>query len=50
MKKCEKKVFLKPLNYNITKKVKSEFSIVTIRRVVIIFFEFGVVKKFMQIF
>lgn len=50
VKKCEKKVFLKPLNYNITKNVKSEFSIVTIRRVVIIFFEFGVVKKFMQIF
>lgn len=50
MKKCGKKVFLKPSNYNIRKNVKSEFSILTIRRVVIIFFEFGVVKKLMQIF
>ena len=50
MKKCEKKVFLKPSNYNIRNNVKSEFFIVTIGRVVIIFFEFGIVKKFMQIF
>ena len=36
--------------YNISKNVNSDFSIVTMRRVAIIFFELGVVKNFMQTF
>ena len=36
--------------YNIRRNVNSDFSIVTMRRVAIIFFELGVVKNFMQKF
>ena len=36
--------------YNIRKNVNSYFSIVTMRRVAIIFFELGVVRNFMQKF
>ena len=36
--------------YNIRKNVNSDFSIVTICRVAITFFELGVVKKIMQKF
>ena len=36
--------------YNIRKNVNSDFPIVTMRRVAIIFFELGVVKNFMQKF
>ena len=36
--------------YNIRRNVNSDISIVTMRRVAIIFFELGVVKNFMQIF
>ena len=36
--------------YNIRRNVNSDFSIVTMRRVAIIFFELGVVKHFMQTF
>ena len=42
--------FDQPWKYNIRRKVNSDFSIVTMRRVAIIFFELGVVKKFMQTF
>ena len=35
---------------NIRRNVNSDFSIITMRRVAIIFFELGVVKNFMQIF
>ena len=34
--------------YNIRKNVNSDLSIITMPRVAITFFEFGVVKKFMQ--
>ena len=34
--------------YNIRRNVNSDFSIVTMRRVAIMFFELGVVKNFMQ--
>ena len=34
--------------YNIRRNVNSDFCIVTMRRVAIIFFELGVVKNFMQ--
>ena len=37
-------------NYNIRRNVNSGFSVVTMRRVAIIFFEWGVVKGFMQKF
>ena len=36
--------------YNIRRNVNSDFSIATMRRVAIIFFELGVVKNFMQKF
>ena len=36
--------------YNISKNINSDFSIVTMRRVAIIFFELGVLKNFMQTF
>ena len=36
--------------YNIRRNVISDFSFVTMRRVAIIFFELGVVKRFMQDF
>ena len=36
--------------HNITRNVNVDFSIVTVRRVAIIFFELGIVKNFMQKF
>ena len=42
--------FLTPWIYNIRRNVNSDFSIVTMRKVAILFFELGVVKKFMQKF
>ena len=36
--------------YNVTRNVNPDFSIVTMRRVAIIFFEWGIVKKCMQKF
>ena len=36
--------------YNTRRNVISDFSVVTMRRVAIMFFELGVVKKFMQKF
>ena len=39
-----------PWKYIIRRNVNSDFSIVTMRRVAIIFFELGVVKNFMQTF
>ena len=42
--------FLQTWKYNIRRNASSEFSIVTMRTVAIIFFEFGVVKNFMQTF
>ena len=36
--------------YNISKNINSDFSIVTMRRVAIIFFELGILKNFMQTF
>ena len=40
----------KPWKYNIRKNVKSDIPIVTMCRVAIMFFELGVLKKFMQKF
>ena len=37
-----------PWKYNIRRNVNSDFSVVIMRRVAIIFFELEVVKKFMQ--
>ena len=45
-----KTVLNKPWKHNIKRNVNSDFSIVTMRRVAIIFFELGVVKHFMQKF
>ena len=42
--------FDQPWKYNIRRNVNSDFSIVTMRRVAIIFFELGVVKKGLQKF
>ena len=39
-----------PWKYNIRRNVNADFSIVTMRRVAIIFFELGVVKNLMQKF
>ena len=39
-----------PWKYNVRRKVNSDLSIVTMRRVTIIFFELGVVKNFIQKF
>ena len=44
------KVYLEPWKYNTRRNVNSDFSIVTMRRVAIIFFKLEVVKKFMQKF
>ena len=43
-------LFVRPWKYNVRRNVNSDFSIVTMRRVAIIFFELGVVKQFMQKF
>ena len=43
-------MFDDPWKYNIRRNVNSDFSVVIMRRVAIIFFELGVVKKFMQKF
>ena len=48
--KMSAKTFVLSWKYNIRKNVNSGFSIVTIRRVAIIFFELGVIHKFMQTF
>ena len=42
--------YIPPWKYNIRRNVDSDLSIVTIRRVAIIFFELGVVKNFMETF
>ena len=39
-----------PWKYNIRRNVSSDFSIVTMREVAIIFYELGVVKQFVQNF
>ena len=41
---------IKAWKHNIKRNVNSDFSVVTMRRVAIIFFELGVVKHFMQKF
>ena len=41
---------IESLKDNIRRNVNSDFSILTMRRVAIIFFELGVVKNFMQTF
>ena len=43
-------LFVRPWKYNIRRNVNSDFSVVTMRRVAIIFFELGVVKNSMQKF
>ena len=43
-------LFLKSWKYDIRRDVNSDFSIVTMRRVAIIFFKLGVIKSFMQKF
>ena len=42
--------FSEAQKYNIRRNVNSDLSIVTMRKVAITFFEFGVVKNFMQKF
>ena len=46
----ESSSYLGPWKYNIRKSVNSDFSIVTMRRIAIVFFELGVVKNLMQKF
>ena len=43
-------MMMRTWKYNTRRNVNSDFSIVTMRRVAIIFLELGVVKKFMQKF
>ena len=43
-------LFLKSWKYDIRRDVNSDFSIVTMRRVAIIFFKLGVIKSFVQKF
>ena len=49
-KKNIKRLRVCPWKYNKTRNANSDFSIVTMRRVAIMFFELGVVKNFMQKF
>ena len=49
-KKKIKRLCVCPWKYNKTRNANSNFSIVTMRRVAIMFFKLGVVKNFMQKF
>ena len=48
--KKKSKINFRAWKYNIRKNVNSDLSIVTMRRVAIIFFELGVAKNYMQKF